>query len=139
MADMGEQKITIGRDAKGSPFVSGEDNVVKAEYRERVRFPSPESIDIGGEITALRELLASLNPPDRGKMERALAEAEDESGKADPSRDKIGGALEQAMNYAKQANGFAEQVTRLKPHLERACAWLGENWHKLLAVAGVAV
>jgi hypothetical protein len=31
---MGGQKISIGRDAKGSPFVSGKNNVVNADYRE---------------------------------------------------------------------------------------------------------
>jgi hypothetical protein len=72
-------------------------------------------------------------------MERALVDAEEEAGKGAPDKDELGGALERAITYAKQANGFAEQVTKLKPHLEKVCAWLGENWHKLLAVAGIAV
>lgn len=134
---MGERSISVGRDASGSAFVTGDQSTATTTYQ--VRLPSPESVDIRTEVAALKGLLAQLASPDRDKLERALADAEEEAGKSEPDRDELGNALERAITYAKRANGFADQVAKLKPHLEAACAWLGRNWHNLLAAAGVAV
>ena len=36
----------------------------------------------------------------------------------------------------KGASDFSEQMERLAPRLAAVCSWLGQNWHKLLAIAG---
>ena len=131
---MAERSVSIGRDAVGSSIVTGDHKVVRTEYSSSL--PPADQVDIKAEVTALRELLAALQAPDQGKLERALADAEEEAAKPEPDPDEVGGALDRAIGYAKKANGFAEQAAKLKPHLEAACGWLGQNWHKLLAAAG---
>lgn len=132
---MGDRSISVGGDMVGSSAVTGDQSVVRTEYQATL--PPPETVDIKVELGALRQLLTSLRSPEQPKLERALADAEEEAVKATPDRDEIGDALNRALKYAKQANGFAEQIGKLKPHLEAACSWLGQNWHKLLAVAGL--
>jgi hypothetical protein len=132
---MGNRSVSVGRDTIGSAIVTGDQNVVRTEYGATL--PPGSEVDLKAEVTALRELLTTLNAPDRAKLERALTDAEEEAAKPEPDRDEVGGALERAIKYAKQANGFAEQVGKLKPHLEAACSWLGKSWHKLLALAEI--
>ena len=81
-------------------------------------------------------ILGSLKAPDAAKLERALADAEDEVKKGEPDKDEVGGAIERAVKYAKGASDFSEQAEKLAPTLKAVCSWLGQNWHKLLAVAG---
>jgi len=135
MASVSERSISVGGDMIGSSAVTGDHNVVHTEYRALLQ--PVESVDIGAEVRALRELLTTLEAPEQAKLERALADAEDEAAKPEPDRDEIGGALDRAIRYATKANNFAEQATKLKPHLEAACSWLGRNWHKLLAAASL--
>lgn len=132
---MGNRSVSIGRDAVGSSIVTGDHNVIRTQYQGSL--PPADQVEIKAEVTALRETLAALGAPDQGKLERALADAEEEAAKPAPDPDEIGGALDRAIGYAKKANGFAEQAAKLKPHLEAACSWLGQNWHKLLAAAGL--
>jgi hypothetical protein len=132
---MAERSISIARDAVGSSIVTGDKNVVHTEYQDTL--PPAESVDIRAEIRALREVFAALGSPEQAKLERAIADAEEEAAKPAPDRDEIGGALDRAIKYATKANGFAEQAAKLRPHLEAACGWLGQNWHKLLAAAGL--
>ena len=94
---------------------------------------------MGAELRALRELLTSLRTDDQPKIDRALADAEDELKKPAPDKDEIGGALERAVKYARGANDFADHASKLAPHLKAACGWLGQNWYKLLAAVGVGV
>ena len=35
--------------------------------------------------------------------------------------------------------GLEEIAAKLAPHVKAAAAWLGQNWHKLVAVVGLAV
>ena len=132
---MGERSISVGGDMIGSSAVTGDQNVVRTRYQASL--PPAASVDIQAEVSTLRQLLAALGSPEQAKLEHALADAEEEAAKPQPDRDEVGGALDRALKYAKQANGFAEQVAKLKPHLEAACSWLGQNWYKLLAAAGL--
>jgi hypothetical protein len=132
---MGDRAITIGRDMVGSSAITGNQNVAYTTYRATL--PPAEGVDIRAEVSALREFLSALGSPEQAKLEHALADAQEEVSKPEPDRDELGGALERAIKYAKQANGFADQVQKLKPHLEAACSWLGQNWHKLLAATGL--
>ena len=63
---MGDRGVQIG----GS--VIGDDNVTEVRYR-KVTLPAAESVDIGAELAALRDLLAGTG--DRQTIANALAEA----------------------------------------------------------------
>lgn len=135
---MGERNVNIGRDAIGSQIVTGDQSVVTSSG-QRITLPAPENVDIRKELAELRAILASLKAPDAGKLDRALADAEDEVRKDDPDKDEVGGAIERAVKYAKGASDFSEQVEKLAPKLKAVCGWLGQNWVKLLALAGIAL
>jgi hypothetical protein len=134
---MGERNVSIGRDAIGSQIVTGDQNVVTASG-QRITLPPADSVDIRKELAELRAILATLKAPDAAKLGRALDDAEDEVKKEKPDKDEVGGAIERAVKYAKGASDFGEQVEKLAPKLKAVCGWLGQNWHKLLAVAGIA-
>ncbi len=105
----------------------------------KVSLPRADTVDIKAELSALRDLLVSLNVPDQGKLERALQDAEEEAAKPEPDKDEIGSAIESAVKYAKGASEFGEHVGKLAPRLASATSWLGSNWVKILALAGIAV
>ncbi len=71
-------------------------------------------------------------------MDRALLDAEEEAAKPEPDKDEIGGAIERVVKYARGASEFAEQVEKLAPRLAAVASWLGSNWIKILAMAGIA-
>jgi hypothetical protein len=131
---MGDRSVSIGRDAIGSSIVTGDGNTVVT-----AGLPAAGSVDMGAELTALRELLTTLRTDDTPKIGRALDDAGDELSKPTPDKDEIGSAIERAVKYARGATDFADQSAKLAPHLSAVCAWLGSNWHKLLAIAGIGV
>jgi hypothetical protein len=135
---VGERNVTIGRDAIGSQIVTGDQNVVTPKG-QRITLPAPETVDIRKELAELRAILATLKAPDSGKLERALDDAEDEVQKDEPDKDEVGGAIERAVKYAKGASDFSDHVEKLAPKLKAVCGWLGQNWVKLLALAGIAL
>jgi hypothetical protein len=135
---MGERSVTIGRDAIGNQIVTGDQNMVSSTG-QRITLPAPETVDIQSELAELRAILATLKPPDAGKLERALANAEDEVEKDDPDKDEVGSAIERVVKYAKGASDFSEHVEKLAPTLKAVCGWLGQNWYKLLAAVGIAI
>jgi hypothetical protein len=55
MASVGERSISVGGDMIGSSAVTGDHNVVHTEHKASL--PPAESVDIGAEVRALRELL----------------------------------------------------------------------------------
>ncbi|MDF1587183.1 hypothetical protein [Marinimicrococcus flavescens] len=134
----GERSVQIGGNVVGSSIVTGDGNRVATSYT-KVTLPPASAVDIAGEVAAIRAILGGLGGADAGKIGRALADAEDEAARPEPDRDEIGGALERALKYAKDASGFAEHVEKLVPHVRNAVGWLGENWHRLLPVVGLMV
>jgi hypothetical protein len=135
---MGERSVSIGRDAIGSQIATGDRNVL-TQSGQRITLPPAESVDIRNELAELRAILATLKAPEAGKLGRALDDAEDEAKKDEPDKDEIGGAVERAVKYAKGASDFGEQVEKLAPRVAAVCGWLGENWHKLLSLVGIAL
>lgn len=79
-----------------------------------------------------------MDTPDAGKLDRALQDAEEEAGKAEPDKDEVGSAIERAVKYAKGASDFSAQVEKLAPRLAALASWLGDNWLKILALAGIS-
>ena len=131
----GNRAVSIGGNASGNVIQTGDRNTASVQL-QLVKLPPPDSVDIRAELTALRAALARLDSPDRRKIENALDDAEDELTKAKPNKDEIGKALDRALDYAKRAEGFAKVIETLKPHLTSAAAWLGSNWHTILAAVG---
>lgn len=133
-----DRSASIGRDAIGSIIQTGDYNAASVQLQQ-VNLPQPESVNIQAELAALKAVLSPLETPDRRKIENAIVDAEEELKKPEPDKDEVGQALERALNYATTANGFAEAIDKLRPHVEKTAGWLGENWHKILAAVGLAV
>jgi len=134
----GERSVHVGGDASENVIVTGDDNTVTVGIH-KISLPSADSVDIAGELQALRRMLEALElePRVQRRISNALGEAEDEGTTANPDKDVVGAALERALDTAKKADKFAEIVSTLKPHVTNAAAWLGRNWYKLLAVVGL--
>lgn len=130
--------ITIGGAVTGSAVTSGDNNTVTVNFQPAA-LPEPTSVNIKAEIEALRAILATLEAPDRRKIDNALDDIEDELQKPDPDKDEVGQALDRAMTYAQKANGFAEAIDQLRPHVENTASWLGKHWYKLLPLIGLAI
>jgi hypothetical protein len=136
--DQVNRSVRIGHDATGNVIQTGNNNVASLQFAQ-VTLPPPESVDIKAEFTEMRQLLAQLHPPDQKKMDRALEDAQKELAKPEADHDKIGHALDHALKYARKAQGFADAMAKLKPHLTRTVSWLGKNWYKLLSVVGLTI
>ena len=84
-------------------------------------------------------MLAGLDTPNARQIRNAFEDVDDELAKPKPNKDEVGQALERALGYAEKVEGFADKVESLAPRVVNAVSWLGENWHKLLAVVGLTV
>lgn len=132
------RSVSIGGSVTGSAIVTGDSNTVSVQFQQAA-LPQPESVNIQAELNALHELLSQLQSPDKRKIENALDDAKEELKKPEPNKDEVGQALDRALNYAQKANGFAEALDKLRPHVEKAASWLGEHWYKLLPLVGLTV
>jgi hypothetical protein len=130
------RSINVLGNATGA-FVTGDNNTVTATTR--VTLPPPATVDPKAELAALRDLLSCLQTPDRGKLDRAFADAEEEAAKPDPDKAEIGFALQRIIKTAKGANDFAGQVETLAPRVAALVSWLGPAGHGLLSLAGLSV
>lgn len=135
---MGNRNVDIGGNMIGGAAVTGDNNVVDVRYR-KVTLPSADRIDIRAELAALKDLLLGLNTEDRRKIANALAEAESDAAKPQPDKNEIGGALERALGYAGKAADFGEKAGKIATHVQNAVGWLGDHWHKLLPLVGLAL
>jgi hypothetical protein len=98
-----------------------------------------DQVDVKAELAALRDALAELKKvPDRGKLDRAIEDAVEETRKAKPDKAEVGGALERVGKYAKAADDFGEHAEKLLPRLAALGSWLGAHGHNLLAMLGVS-
>jgi len=132
------RSISIGGNVVGSAAIPGDSNITTVHYQQAA-LPSQESVDIHAELNALRDVLITLNTGDRRKIDNAIADAEEELKKPQPDKDEVGQALGRALGYAQKAQGFAESMDKLRPHVEKAAGWLGENWYKLLSLVKLAI
>jgi hypothetical protein len=138
----GDRSVNAGRDLQGNVVVTGDRNSVRATLHSqfvRTTLPPAASVDISQELAQIRAILNQLGGEHATRIGRALDDAAEETTKPTPDRDEIGTALSRALDYATKTNGFAEQVGRLAPHVRDAVGWLGDNWHKLLPLVGLAL
>lgn len=132
------RSVSVGGSVNNGIITTGDNNTSSINVQQAT-LPQPESVNIQAELTALRSMLLQLQAPDQKKIERAFEDVEEELKKPNPDKDEVGQALDRAINYAQKANGFAEAIDKLRPHVEKSAAWLGENWHKLLPLVGLAL
>ncbi len=129
------RSVSIGANAISSAIVAGDSNNISVQFQQAA-LPVPEGVDIQAELNALKDILLSFNDPIATGVAQKLA---DEAKKPQPDKSVIGTALETGLTYAKNLQGFAEAIDKLRPHVENAAAWLGENWYKLLPLIGLAI
>ncbi|MEO0984220.1 MAG: hypothetical protein AAFY20_01580 [Cyanobacteria bacterium J06639_14] len=131
-----DRSVHIGSSVSGSVIQTGDQNTASIQFQQ-ASLPQPKTVDIGLEITALKTLLSQLASPDKRKIENALEDAEDELQKLEPDKDEVGQALDRALKYAERANGFAEAMDKLRPHVEKAAGWLGKNLVQAFSCCGI--
>ncbi len=132
------RSVSIGGPVIGGAIVTGDSNTVSVQFQP-VSLPEPQQVDIEAELEALRQVLVTLSSPDQRKLENALEDAEEELKKPAPDKDEVGQALDRAISYAQKATGFSEAIDQLRPHVQNAAAWLGENWYKLLPLVSLGI
>jgi CHAT domain len=132
------RSVSVGGSVTGSAITTGDNNLTSVQYQS-VSLPAPSSVDIQGELNALREILVNLSSDYRRKIDNAIADADEEINKPKPDKNEVGKALDRAFDYAKKAEGFASLIEKLKPHLTKTVAWLGDNWHNLLNIVNLTI
>jgi hypothetical protein len=85
----GDARSVTARDITGSSVVTGDNNTVSTRMQQ-IPLPPPGTVDVSAELAALQELVCKLNLQDRGKLNRAIEDAKEETSKADPDKEKWG-------------------------------------------------
>ncbi|HEY9695855.1 MAG TPA: CHAT domain-containing protein [Trichocoleus sp.] len=127
------RSVSVNGSMTGSAIITGDNNTASVQFQPAA-LPQPQTVDMVSVLEALQPILTQLDTPDSRKINNAVDDAKEELKKPDPSKDEVGKALDRAMTYAQKANGFAEAIDKLRPHVEKAAAWLGGNWYKLLTL-----
>ena len=139
MSGSGDNRSVTARDVTGSSIVTGDRNTVTTTMRQ-VTMPPADQVDVKAELAALRELLAGLkNVPDRGRLDRAMQDAAEETAKPEPDKEWVGNALERVAKSAKAASDFSENAEKIVPRLVALGSWLGPAGRAVLNALGVAI
>ena len=86
MSGSGSNRSVTARDVTGSSIVTGDRNIVSTAMKQ-IALPPAEQVDVKAELAALREALAELKKvPDRGKLDRAMEDAAEETAKPEPDK-----------------------------------------------------
>jgi hypothetical protein len=123
---MSKSSVSIGGSAGQSALVAGDRNEIRLTL-ETMSHASRETdrVEITNAIRTLRELLEKLDAKDRGKIQRALADAEEEAQRPKPDKEEVAGALERVVTYAKTADSIGDVVVELKRPLSIIADWVG--------------
>ena len=139
MSGSGDNRSVTARDITGSSIVTGDNNTVTTTMRQ-VAAPPADKVDAKAELAALQELLAQLkNVPDRGRLDRAMQDAVEETAKPAPDKAEVGNALERVAKCAKAAGDFTESAEKIVPRLVALGSWLGPAGRAVLNTLGVAI
>ena len=138
MSGSGDNRSVTARDITGSSVVTGDQNIVTTTMQQ-VAAPPADKVDVKAELAALRDLLTELkNVPDRGRLDRAMQDAVEETAKPEPDKAEVGNALERVTRCAKAAGDFTENAEKIVPRLVALGSWLGPAGRGLLNSLGVA-
>jgi hypothetical protein len=131
MSSNGDDRSIKTNNIIGSSAVTGDNNQV---WTQQIALPRPDKVDIKAELAALRELVSKLNLQDRGKLDRAIEDATEETSKADPDKEVVAGAVGRIVKYAKAADDFDKHASNLLPHIAALGSWLGTAgcWDRVL-------
>lgn len=137
MTQSSERSVRAGRDMVNSQVISGDHNFAKLTI---VKLPDPASVDIAAALAELRAVLAEIGGPDAAKVGRALDDADEEAGKAEPDKAEVAGILARGLDYAKKAADFSEHAGKIGSLVARVAAWVGAGAASapLLAAIGLA-
>jgi len=135
---MGDRNISIGGNATGNAFATGDHSTATVDYKKAV-LPPAATVDINAEIKALQQLLLNLNTDKRERIETALKEAAEDAAKPNPDKDEVGKSLERALDYASKAADFAEKSGKIANTVQNVVGWLGSNWAKLLPLVHLVI
>jgi hypothetical protein len=123
---MSKNSVSIGGSVRQSALVAGDRN--KVELAREATSGAPRETgteEILQALQALRERLEELDTTDRGKILRALDDAQEEAQKPTPDREEVAGALERVVKYAKTAHGIGDVVVELQRPLSIIAGWVG--------------
>ena len=129
------RNISIGGNATGNVFQTGDGNTASIEFQQ-VTLPPPDRVNIQAELAALQTILAGLNDPVTTGI---AAKLDAEAAKPAPDKSVVATTLETGLTYARNLQGFAEAIDKLRPHVQNAAGWLGEHGTKLLPLVGLVL
>ena len=138
MTKVNNRSVSAEGNITGSIIQTGDRNRATLTATQ---LPPAASVDIAEVIAALKGELLALDTPDVGKIGRALADAEEEVGKAEPDAKEVSGSVERALGYAEKAANFSEHVGKVQDLVTRIGGWLGPSspyLATLLAAAGLS-
>ncbi len=134
--DTSNRSVNAGTIA-GATVMTGDNNSASTTTGDvTAHMPPAGTVNPREELASLRERVLALELADRGRVERALADAEEEAQKDAPDTGEIGDALERVARYTRTAADFADNAARLHPHVAALAAWLSNP--QLLAAFGLA-
>jgi len=123
---MSKNSVSIGGSVSQSAVVAGDQNKVQLTREVTVGQPSEMATEeIMQALQTLRELLERLDTTDRGKIVRALDDAQEEAQKPTPDKEEMAGAMERVVKYAKTAHGIGEVVVEIQRPLSIIAGWIG--------------
>jgi hypothetical protein len=139
MSGSGDNRSITAGDITGSSIVTGDQNIVTTTMRHVTLTPA-DQVDAKVELAALRELLTGLkNVPERGRLDRAVQDAVEETAKPEPDKEWVGNALERVAKSAKAASDFSDNAEKIVPRLVALGSWLGPAGRAVLNALGVPV
>lgn len=121
--------------AVSAGFMPGR-GVITTRY-SKTTLPAPHRVDMAAELTTVRRVLSALRAEDNILIDIALDEACHQLKKDRLDVDKIGAALQRALDFASRNENFEDRMELLAPPLRQICAWLGGPWHRLLGFVGL--
>jgi len=123
---MSKNSVSVGGSVSQSAVVAGDQNKVQLTREVTVGLPSEMATEeIMQALQTLRELLERLDATDRGKIVRALDDAQEEAQKPTPDKEEMAGAMERVVKYAKTAHGIGEVVVEIQRPLSIIAGWIG--------------
>jgi hypothetical protein len=123
---MSKNFVSVGGSVSQSAVVAGDQNKVQLTREVTVGLPSEMTTEeIMQALQTLRELLERLDTTDRGKIVRALDDAQEEAQKPTPDKEEMAGAMERVVKYAKTAHGIGEVVVEIQRPLSIIAGWIG--------------
>ena len=138
MSGSGDNRSVTARDITGSSVATGDNNTVTTTMRQAAA--PADKVDAKAELAALKELLAQLKDvPDRGRLDRAMQDAVEETAKPQPDKAEVGNALERVAKCTKAAGDFAENAEKIVPRLVALGSWLGPAGRAVLNTLGVTI